>query len=180
MGKIEFATFGAGCFWCVEAVFSQLSGVLSVKPGYAGGETINPTYEEVCSGNTGHAEVCLIEFDPEIISYTELLEVFWRTHDPTTPNRQGQDIGTQYRSVIFYHNENQKETAEEYKKKLDDAGIFDAAVITEITAAKDFFPAEDYHKNYFENNPEQPYCQYTIIPKLNKFKYIFADKIKKT
>ena len=177
---MELTTFAAGCFWCVEAVFSQLDGVLSVKPGYTGGNKANPSYEEVCTGLTGHAEVCLIEFDPNRISYDELLEVFWRTHDPTTPNRQGEDIGTQYRSVVFYHNEEQKLKAEGYKSKLNEAKVFDNPIVTEIVPATDFYLAESEHHNYFNNNSEKPYCKFTIIPKLNKFKYIFADKLKKT
>ncbi len=177
--NIEFATFGAGCFWCVEAIFSQLNGVVSVGTGYSGGTTANPTYEQVCTGETGHAEVCLIEYEPSKISFTELLEVFWRTHNPTTLNRQGHDVGTQYRSVIFYHSDSQKVIAEKYRKKLDDEKIFDSPIVTEISPATEFYSAENEHHNYYNNNSEQAYCQFTITPKLDKFKYIFADKIKK-
>ena len=177
--KTEKATFGEGCFWCVEAIFQQVNGVINVTSGYAGGSTENPTYEEVCTGKTGHAEVCLIEYDPRKISYKELLEIFWKTHNPTTLNRQGMDVGTQYRSVIFYHNEEQKKLAEEYKAKLDAAGIYDSPIVTEILPAGKFYPSESYHQDYFKNNPQQAYCQFTIVPKLEKFKQVFEDKLKK-
>jgi len=175
---LDTATFGNGCFWCSEAIFSSLKGVESVSNGYAGGDVENPTYEQVCSGRSGHAEVCQIVFNPSIISYDELLEVFWKTHDPTTLNRQGADIGTQYRSVIFYHNEKQKEKAEFYKKELDQSGAFDAPIVTEIDIFSRFYKAENYHQDYFRLNGNQPYCQYVIVPKLEKFKKVFKDKLK--
>lgn len=174
----EKATFGAGCFWCVEAVFTELKGVESVTPGYAGGQVKNPTYEAVCSGTTGHAEVAQIVFDPEVISYDELLEVFWKTHDPTTLNQQGADIGTQYRSVIFYHDEAQKNAAEFYKKKLDESGAWDDFIVTEIVPLDVFYPAENYHNDYFKNNPDAAYCRFVIQPKVEKFKAAFSNKLK--
>lgn len=173
----EKATFGAGCFWCVEAIFQQLDGVNSVMPGYAGGDTKNPTYDQVCSGNTGHAEVCQISFDPGRITYAELLEVFWKTHDPTTLNRQGPDMGTQYRSVIFYHNEGQRTIAEKSKKAAIEAALYPDPIVTEIEPIYNFYIAEDYHKDYYKNNKNQPYCTYMIKPKLEKFKKIFEDKL---
>jgi peptide-methionine (S)-S-oxide reductase len=176
--SVEKATFGAGCFWCSEAVFLQLKGVKSVMSGYSGGSTKNPTYEQVCNGNTGHAEVIQVTYDPAVITFPELLEVFWQTHDPTTKNRQGNDIGSQYRSAIFYHTEDQHRLAEEYKKKLDASGAFRAPIVTEITAFKEFYPAEDYHQNYFARNPNQAYCNAVIPPKLDKLKKVFADKLK--
>ncbi|MCG8320731.1 MAG: peptide-methionine (S)-S-oxide reductase MsrA [Cytophagales bacterium] len=175
---MEQATFGAGCFWCVEAVFQRLNGVKSVVSGYAGGTVNNPTYKEVCSGLTGHAEVAQITYDPGIITYEELLEVFWKTHDPTTLNRQGGDVGTQYRSVVFYHNEAQKKLAEYYKSKLDESEVFDDPIVTEISALPEFFEAEDYHRNYFNNNPTQPYCSVVIGPKVQKMEQVFAAKLK--
>ena len=175
---MEKATFGSGCFWCTEAVFERLKGISKVESGYSGGHSANPTYEEVCSGATGHAEVVQVTFDPGIIGYKELLEVFWKTHDPTTLNRQGNDIGTQYRSVIFYHNENQKELAGKYKKELDEAGIYDKPIVTEISRFENFYPAEKYHQNYYDNNPAQPYCGFVITPKLEKFEKVFKDKLK--
>jgi peptide-methionine (S)-S-oxide reductase len=179
MDNHELATFGAGCFWCVEAVFQRLEGVEKVVSGYAGGDTDNPTYQQVSRGNTGHAEVCQISYNPEKISFDELLEVFWGTHDPTTLNRQGADVGTQYRSVIFYHNEEQKKLSEEYKEKLEKAEIFDDPIVTEISPFTKFFEAEDYHQNYYNNNSSQPYCSFVITPKLEKLKKVFADKLKK-
>lgn len=176
--NIEECTFGTGCFWCSEAIFKRLKGVISVTPGYSGGTASNPTYEDVCTGTTGHAEVIRIVFDPDLISYDELLEVFWKTHDPTTLNRQGADVGTQYRSVIFYHGEKQKKTAEAYKKKLIEARIWDRPIVTEISPLINFYPAEDYHKNYFENNPANAYCNFVITPKIEKFEKIFRDKLK--
>lgn len=176
--KYKLATFGAGCFWCTEAVFQRLKGVIRVEPGYSGGRRENPSYEQVCSGATGHAEVAQITYDPEIISFDELLEVFWKTHDPTTLNRQGNDVGTQYRSVIFYHDKEQKELAEKYKKKLDEAGIFDNPIVTEISELKNFYPAENYHQNYYNNNTAQPYCSFVITPKVEKLKEVFKDKLK--
>ena len=175
---MEQATFGAGCFWCVEAVFQRLNGVKSVVSGYAGGTVNNPTYKEVCSGLTGHAEVAQITYDPGIITYEELLEVFWKTHDPTTLNRQGGDVGTQYRSVVFYHNEAQKKLAEYYKSKLDESEVFNDPIVTEISELPEFFEAEDYHRNYFNNNPTQPYCSVVIGPKVQKMEQVFAAKLK--
>jgi peptide-methionine (S)-S-oxide reductase len=176
--KLDTATFGAGCFWCVEAVFQQLKGVQKVVSGYSGGTIKNPAYKEVCMGITGHAEVCQIYFNQNEISFKDLLEVFWQTHDPTTLNRQGNDTGTQYRSAIFFHNEEQKDTAELLKKRLNESGAFKNPVITEITEFKNFYPAEDYHQNYYNLNEEEPYCQFVIKPKLDKFKKAFSIKIK--
>lgn len=176
---LKVATFGAGCFWCVEAVFEQLEGVGKVESGYSGGHVDNPTYKQICTGNTGHAEVCQIHYDPEKISFEELLEVFWKSHDPTTKNRQGADVGSQYRSVIFYHDEDQKKLAEEYLKKLDDAKAFPKAIVTEIEELGKFYVAEDYHQEYFSNNPYKGYCQAVIRPKVDKIRKVFADKLKK-
>lgn len=176
--KSELATIGAGCFWCVEAIFQNLDGVSSVVSGYAGGRTENPTYQEVCSGETGHAEVCQLTFDPNKISFEDLLEVFWSIHDPTTLNRQGADIGTQYRSVIFYHSDKQKSSAERLKKVLDESGAFENKIVTEIVPAEKFYPAEDYHQNYFDENKSAPYCSFVIRPKLEKFKEAFNKKLK--
>ena len=176
--NFETATFGAGCFWCIEAVFSELKGVESVTPGYAGGEVVNPSYEAVCTGNTGHAEVAQIVFDPEIITFAELLEVFWKTHDPTTLNKQGADVGTQYRSVIFYHNERQKEESEYYLKKLDESGAYSNPIVTEIAPFNHFYPAENYHNDYFEKNPNAAYCRFVIQPKVDKLRAAFKDKLK--
>ncbi len=176
--KLETATFGGGCFWCMEAVFQQLKGVDSVASGYSGGTVKNPTYKQVCQGDTGHAEVIQVTFDPKVISYTDLLEVFWKTHDPTTKNRQGPDSGTQYRSVIFFHNDEQKELAQKYKEKLDRSGAFSAPIVTEITKFSAFYRAEDYHQNYFLDNANQPYCRAVIQPKLDKFEKVFKDKLK--
>ncbi|MFX1482815.1 MAG: peptide-methionine (S)-S-oxide reductase MsrA [Promethearchaeota archaeon] len=170
---METTTLGSGCFWCTEAVFQQLKGVKSVTSGYSGGTVENPTYQQVSTGRTGHAEVCQIMFDPEQISYAEILEVFFGTHDPTTPNRQGHDVGTQYRSVIFYHSEEQKETAERIKKEFDEKKTWKNPIVTEIVPFQKFFKAEDYHQNYFRNNPNQGYCQLVIAPKLNKFEKNF-------
>lgn len=178
-GKYELATFGQGCFWCAEAIFEQLEGVIKVESGYSGGKTSNPTYKEVCSGLTGHAEVVQITFDPNKISYDELLEVFWKTHDPTTLNRQGNDVGTQYRSVIFYHNDEQKRKAEAYLKKLNAEKVWNAPIVTEISPFAKFYKAEDYHQEYFANNPEQAYCRFVIVPKLEKFEKVFKAKLKK-
>jgi peptide-methionine (S)-S-oxide reductase len=176
--QYDSATFGAGCFWCVEAVFQQLKGVQSVSSGYSGGQIKNPTYKEVCSGLTGHAEVCRIVFDPKIITYKELLEAFWASHDPTTLNRQGADVGTQYRSVVFYHNAEQKELAEKYKQRLNEENAFGKPVVTEISELKDYYKAEDYHQNYFNENGDAPYCSFVIEPKLEKFRKAFKEKIK--
>lgn len=168
--NIDTATFGAGCFWCVEAVFQELEGVISVTSGYSGGHLTNPSYKDVCTGETGHAEVCRIVFDKSKISFDRLLEVFWQTHDPTTLNRQGNDVGTQYRSVIFYHNEEQRALAEKYKEELNKSGAFDKPIVTEISPIKNFYEAEDYHKNYYNDNSSQPYCQLVIKPKVEKFR----------
>ena len=176
---LEIATFGAGCFWCVEAVFQQLEGVAKVESGYTGGKSENPTYKQVCSGTTGHAEVCQIHFDPDKISFEELLEVFWKSHDPTTRDRQGADVGSQYRSAIFYHDADQKRLAEAYKKKLNDAKAFDSPVVTEITELTKYYAAEDYHQEYFLANPNQGYCRAIIRPKVDKIRQVFADKLKK-
>lgn len=175
---LETATFGAGCFWCVEAIFQDLKGVEKVASGYSGGNRPNPTYEQVCSGASGHAEVIQIYYDPKIITFDELLEVFWRTHDPTTPNQQGADRGTQYRSVVFYHNDQQKELAEKYKKELEASGAFDKPVVTEISPYKNFYSAENYHQNYYKDNPDKPYCSVVIQPKLEKFRKVFKEKLK--
>lgn len=175
----QTATFGSGCFWCTEAIFERVNGVISVVSGYSGGHVVNPTYKEVCDGTTGHAECTQITFDSSIISYDELLEIFWKTHDPTTLNRQGNDVGTQYRSAIFYHNEEQKQKADYYKQKLTDEKIWDKPIVTEITKFEKFYPAEDYHQEYYENNPNQGYCAFVITPKVEKFEKIFKDKLKK-
>ncbi len=174
----ERATFGGGCFWCTEAIFKELKGVEAVTSGYAGGEIVNPSYKEVCTGRTGHAEVIEIEFNPSIISFAELLEVFFATHDPTTLNRQGADVGTQYRSVIFYHNEEQHRVADEIIKQLNDENIFGSPVVTEVSPWTNFFAAENYHQDYLQNNPSQSYCQFVIIPKLDKFRKLFKDRLK--
>lgn len=176
--KYEVATFGNGCFWCTEAIFEKLNGVISAVSGYSGGHKENPTYKEVCTGETGHAEVLQITYDPKIISFEELLEVFWKTHDPTTLNRQGNDVGTQYRSAIFYHNEEQKKLAADYKAKLTKAEIFEDPIVTEITKFDKFYPAENYHQDYYEQNKSQPYCSLVITPKVEKFKKIFKDKLR--
>ncbi len=171
------ATFGAGCFWCVEAVFENVKGVTDVVSGYCGGKNPNPTYKQVCTGLTGHAEVCQIHYDPSVVSFDELLEIFWKTHDPTTLNKQGNDEGTQYRSVIFYHDETQKELAEKYKEKLDQSGAFRDKIVTEISPLATFYIAEDYHQDYYRNNPGQGYCQFVVRPKVDKFKKVFKDKL---
>lgn len=176
--QTETTTFGAGCFWCVEAVFQQVEGVHKVISGYTGGTTINPNYRDVCTGTTGHAEVVQIEFDSKVISFKDLLEIFWHTHNPTTLNKQGNDVGTQYRSTVFYHSETQREIAEESKKDMNNSGTWDDPIVTEITEIGVFYTAEDYHQNYFELNPRQPYCQFVIHPKLKKFTKAFKDKLK--
>lgn len=176
--KLAQATFGSGCFWCSEAVFQELKGVSAVQSGYTGGDVKNPTYDQVCTGTTGHAEVIQVTYDPEVISYKELLGVFWKLHDPTTLNRQGNDVGTQYRSAIYFHDDDQRTLAEEYKKKLDESGAFRAPIVTEITELGDFYPAEDYHQNYFRENPRQGYCAFVIRPKVDKVREVFADKLK--
>jgi peptide-methionine (S)-S-oxide reductase len=175
---LEIATFGAGCFWCTEAVYERLSGVEKVISGYSGGHVKNPSYKEVCTGTTGHAEVTEIYFNPEIISYEELLDVFWQTHDPTTLNRQGNDVGTQYRSVIFYCNEKQQKAAEESKRNIDMSGTFKNRVVTEISPLINFYEAEGYHQDYFKNNPNQPYCNVVIAPKIKKFTAKYQDKLR--
>ena len=177
--KTDTAIFGAGCFWCVEAYFQQLDGVLKVTSGYSGGKIPNPTYEQVCSKKTGYVEVCQIVFDPSKITYDELLEVFWKVHDPTTMNQQGNDVGEQYRSVIFYRKEEQKLTAEKYKDELNKSGAWSNPVVTAIEPLKNFFDAEAYHQNYYNTNPDQMYCKYVIQPKLDKFEKVFKYKLKK-
>lgn len=178
MKHIETATLGAGCFWCVEAVFQQIKGVERVESGYSGGSIKNPSYREVCTGRTGHAEVVNVYFDPAVVSFAEILEVFFATHDPTTLNRQGADVGTQYRSAIFYHSEEQKQVAELAKKAAAESGDWSDPVVTEISAFESFYPAEDYHQNYYIENSSQPYCAMVITPKLDKFKKRFADMLK--
>ncbi len=175
---LETATLGAGCFWCIEAIFEDLKGVHSVISGYAGGHVANPTYKEVCTGNTGHAEVAVIKFDPKIISFKDILYVFWLTHDPTTLNRQGGDVGTQYRSVIFYHNKEQQKIAEKSRQETEEAGIYKDPIVTEIVPLSNYSEAEDYHQNYYELNPNQPYCRLVIDPKVQKFRKQFKDKLK--
>lgn len=172
---LEIATFGAGCFWCIEACFLGVTGIVDVTPGYMGGQTTNPTYEEICTGTTGHAEVAQVTFDPNVIPYEQLLKLFWFVHDPTQLNRQGNDIGTQYRSVIFYHNDEQREIAENQKHALDNAGMYPKPIVTQIAPVEKFYEAEEYHKNYMERNPENPYCQFVVRPKLEKFNAIFKN-----
>lgn len=177
--KTDTATFGTGCFWCTEAIFEQLNGVLSVTSGYSGGTVANPSYKQVCTGETGHAECVQVVYEPNKISFDELLEVFFKVHDPTSLNKQGADEGTQYRSAIFYHNNDQKEKAEYYKKELDKSGAYEKPIVTEITAFSKFYAAEDYHQEYYENNKNSnPYCSIVIRPKLEKFQQVFAKKIK--
>ena len=177
-GNIETATFGAGCFWCVEAVFQRLNGVQTVKSGYSGGSVKNPSYKEVCQGTTGHAEVIQVTYDKTKVAFDELLEVFWKTHDPTTLNRQGNDYGTQYRSVVFYHNDEQKKLAEKYKEEINKSGAYPNPIITEIAPFANFYSAEDYHQNYFNENNSEPYCKFVIQPKVEKFEKIFKSKMK--
>lgn len=176
---IDTLTIGGGCFWCVEAQLQLLDGVKTVKSGYAGGQVKNPSYKEVCTGLTGHAEVIQVTFDNSILTLDELLAAFWQAHDPTQLNRQGNDVGTQYRSVIFYRNEEQKKLADDYKKKLNDEKVYDKPVVTEISPLEVFYPAENYHQNYYNDNSSQGYCQYVIAPKLEKFRKVFKEKIKK-
>lgn len=180
LGKnnLQLATFGSGCFWCTEAIYERVRGVKSVVSGYSGGTKENPTYDEVCSGSTGHAEVIQLTYDPSIISYDELLEIFWKTHDPTTLNRQGADTGTQYRSVIFYHSDEQKLKAEAYKSELSNASIWKDPIVTEIVPFINFYKAENHHQNYYELNPNKGYCSFVITPKVEKFEKIFKDKLK--
>jgi peptide-methionine (S)-S-oxide reductase len=177
-GAAEIATLGGGCFWCLEAVYDQMKGVQSVESGYMGGQTANPTYDDVCSGETGHAEVVRIAFDPKVASYTDLLNVFFVIHDPTTLNRQGNDEGTQYRSVIFYHSPEQKRVAEQVIAELSRRKLYDDPIVTEVAPAGAFYPAEDYHQEYFERNPRQPYCQFVVAPKVAKFRKSFLDRLK--
>lgn len=174
----DTATFGTGCFWCTEAIFQQVEGVVKVTSGYSGGQTENPNYKEVCTGTTGHAECLNIVYDPKKISYDELLEIFWQVHDPTTLNRQGNDVGTQYRSAIFYHNAEQKAKAEKYKAELDKSGAWDNPIVTTLEPFVKFYPAEDYHQNYYNDNPGQGYCQFVIRPKVEKFQKVFKNKLK--
>jgi peptide-methionine (S)-S-oxide reductase len=174
----RLATFGGGCFWCIEAIFRKLKGVEGVVSGYSGGDFKNPSYEQVCTGETGHAEVIQVSFDPEKVSYEELLEVFWKIHDPTTKNRQGNDVGSQYRSVIFYHNEDQKKLAEYSKSKLEAEGAWKRPIVTEIKTFTGFWPAEAYHQDYFKNNPSNGYCAVVIKPKIEKFKELYKDRFR--
>lgn len=177
--ELQKATFGQGCFWCIEAIYQRLKGVHSVISGYAGGKVSNPTYQQVCSGATGHAEVAQITFDSDVISYEDLLYIFWRTHDPTTLNRQGADVGTQYRSVIFFHDENQQKLAEKSKAETEASDLWSDPIVTEIAPLTEFYEAENYHQNYFNLNPGQPYCQVVIAPKVKKFMMAFEDKLQK-
>lgn len=176
--NLQTATLGAGCFWCIEAVFQTLKGVHKVVPGYAGGHIANPTYQQVCSGTTGHAEVAQISFDPEVISFEDLLTVFWRTHDPTTLNQQGADRGTQYRSAIFYHDDEQKRIADASKAETDASDVWPHPIVTEIVSLTDFYEAEGYHQNFYLQNPNQGYCRMVIDPKMRKFRKEFGDKLK--
>ena len=176
--KTDTATFGTGCFWCTEAIFQQVDGVLKVTSGYAGGQTENPTYKEVCTGTTGHAECLNVIYDSSKVTFDELLEIFWQVHDPTTLNRQGADAGTQYRSAIFYHNDEQKAKAEKYKAELDKSGAWDNPIVTTLEPFTKFYAAEDYHQNYYNDNKEQGYCQFVIRPKVEKFQKVFKSKLK--
>ncbi len=175
---MEVATLGGGCFWCLEAVFKELHGVVGVRPGYAGGTVPHPTYEQVCTGTTGHAEVVQVEFDPELLTYRQLLEVFFAIHDPTTPDRQGEDVGPQYRSIIFYHSDEQKATARELMGELEAQKVWEDPIVTQLEAFQAFYPAEDYHVDYFARNPDQPYCRLVVGPKVAKFRKQFSDKLK--
>ena len=179
IGGMDTVTLGNGCFWCTEAIFQQVEGVHSVESGYSGGEIKNPTYKEICTGTTGHAECLNIIYDPKKISYDELLEIFWQTHDPTTLNRQGNDVGTQYRSVIFYRTAEQKEKAEKYIQALNKSGAFNNPIVTTLEPFSIFYKAEDYHQNYYNENGNAPYCQFVVRPKLEKFQKVFKDKLKK-
>ena len=176
---LEIATLANGCFWCTEAIFSRVKGIKSVIPGYSGGSTNNPSYEQVCTGITGHAEAIQIQYDSKIISFEKILDIFWHTHDPTTLNRQGNDVGTQYRSAIFYHDDNQKNIAEKLKKELEKEDVFKNPIVTEIVPFSKFYTAENYHKEYFENNRNAPYCSFLIDPKIQKLLQKYSDKIKK-
>ena len=177
--KTETATLGAGCFWCTEAIFDRVDGVISVEPGYTGGNTPNPTYEEICTGTTGHAEVAQIIFNPERVTFQDLLEIFWKIHDPTTLNRQGADVGTQYRSVIFYHDDLQKQLAEQYLDVLSESNIWPNPIVTQIEPLGDYYPAENYHRDYYDKNPNNQYCNFVITPKIKKFEEVFSDRLKK-
>jgi len=172
------ATLGAGCFWCIEACYKDMSGIISVNPGYAGGEKLNPTYREVCNGTTGHAEVARVVYDESLISFDEILEVFFFVHDPTSLNRQGGDVGTQYRSVVFYHDEEQRQVTEQYIQTLNAAKVWDQPLVTEVAAVNNYYVAEEYHHNYLALNPENPYCQAVVRPKYEKFKKVFVEKLK--
>lgn len=176
--KLEVATLGGGCFWCLDAIYRDVQGVERVVSGYSGGHVANPTYEQVCGKRTGHAEVVQVWFDPAVISYDEILYIFWRIHDPTTPNRQGNDIGPQYRSAIFYHNETQKAAAERTRAEAETAHVWPDPIVTEIVPFQEFYEAEGYHQDYFSNNPNQPYCVYVVDPKVRKFRKSFQDKLK--
>lgn len=178
MNKTQLATLAGGCFWCIESALNSIQGVEKAISGYAGGEKENPTYKEVCSGNTGHAEVVRVEFNPDMLSYRQLLEIFFSLHNPTQLNRQGNDIGTQYRSAIFFHDEAQKEEAENIIREIEQEGIWDDPVVTEVVELNNYYSAEDYHQDYFANNPENQYCNMVVAPKLAKFKKTFADKLK--
>ena len=177
--NLQTATLAGGCFWCLEAVYDEIKGVQGVESGYAGGHTINPTYRDVCYSDTGHAEVVQVHFDPNVVSYRDLLNVFFAIHDPTTLNRQGADVGTQYRSAIFYHTPEQRQIAEDTIKELTTARLWESPIVTEIAPLDVFYPAEDYHQDYFQQNPYQPYCQYVIVPKVAKFRKYFLEKLKK-
>lgn len=176
--RTEVTTLGGGCFWCTEAVFGQLKGVEKIEPGYSGGNKENPSYEQVSTGKTGHAEVAQITFDPAVVSFKEILHIFFSTHDPTSLNRQGADIGTQYRSVIFYHNDEQKAITEQMIKEFSDKGAFDAPIVTQVEPLKAFYKAEDYHREYCKRHPEQPYCRVVIAPKIAKFRQLYPSKLK--
>ena len=177
--KVEVATLGGGCFWCIEAAFNEIRGVVNVESGYAGGELASPTYEQVCTGTTGHAEVVQVMFDPHIIAFREILEIFFASHDPTTLNRQGADVGSQYRSVIFYHNEKQREVAEQVIAELDAAKVWDNPIVTQVEQFKNFYKAEDYHRKYFSCHPEAAYCRIIIAPKIAKLRKKYREKLKK-
>jgi len=179
MKEYETATLAGGCFWCLEAIYEQLRGVEKVEPGYAGGTIANPTYEQVCTGSTGHAEVVQIVFDPRVITFRQLLDVFFTIHDPTTLNRQGEDVGTQYRSAIFCHDEEQRATAERTIQELDAAGVWDDPIVTEVTPFSEFYPAEDYHHEYYRHNSGQPYCRMVIAPKVAKFRQLYMARLKR-
>jgi len=176
MDNIQTTTLGGGCFWCLEAVYQELEGVDSVVSGYMGGQTPNPTYEQVCTGRTGYAEVVQIRFDPDALSFRDLLEVFFTIHDPTTKNRQGNDVGSQYRSAIFYHDEHQRKTADELIRELEAEHVWSVPIVTEVVPATEFYAAENYHQNYFVNNPNQPYCSFVVSPKVSKFRQKFANR----